>query len=330
MMLTPRPEYLFIRILETCNADCFMCEFALSKDKYRFPESSLRAMLPAASEAGVRFVRLTGGEPLVHKEVIELIRTLTTYDMTSSLITNGWFLSRDLPALIDAGLDQVIVSIDGVRETHDAIRGTKGLFDRAMEGVETAVGAGIKVRVNTTCGPRNFRDMPALQKAFTALGVTQWELSSLKLERPLEWSEADRKAIDNVVFEVYDEGFKRGYLPPMGKVWCGEPGEERDRYLRTGITPRPDDACLVVRHVRYLDARNGLIFPCSLLPHRPGFERGPVAPPPTAFTPNPTELMDYASWFEEHGPETCTGCSATAAGWSNDLRAGDGAREWAF
>lgn len=325
-----RPEYLFIRALETCNANCFMCEFALSKDRYRFPPESMRALLPRAREQGIRYVRLTGGEPLVHREIGELVAAISDASLRSSLITNGWLLTRKLDDLTAAGLQQVIVSIDGMRETHDEIRGMAGLFDRAIDGVRAAVAARLAVRVNTTCGPRNFRDMPRLQDLLTDLGVGQWELSSLKLERPLGWSAADRADVDEIVAYVYEDGKACSRLVPMGKVWCGEPGPERQRYFDTGITPRADGVCLLVRKVRYLDARNGRLFPCSLLPHRPEAAVGPPAPPPDSFSVNGPELLRDAEWFEEHGPNVCTGCSTTAAGYSNALRAGTDVGDWAF
>src|SRR4051812_27339056 len=103
-MSAPRPLMLFIRVLETCNADCFMCGFAKSKDAYRFPDSELEAMLPAARDEGIRYIRLTGGEPLVHREIVPMVRTIGGHGLQSSIITNGWFLPQRLPLLLEAGL----------------------------------------------------------------------------------------------------------------------------------------------------------------------------------------------------------------------------------
>src|ERR1700736_3189106 len=69
-----RKKYLFIRLLEACNADCFMCEYALSPDRYRFTLAEFRNLLPSARTFGVGFVRFTGGEPLLHREAVELVR----------------------------------------------------------------------------------------------------------------------------------------------------------------------------------------------------------------------------------------------------------------
>ncbi len=95
-----RQRYLFIRILEACNADCFMCEFALSRDTYRFTTDDFAALLPAAIRVGVGYIRFTGGEPLMHPNLVALVRAGTDAGMRMSIITNGMMLrarSRGLP-----------------------------------------------------------------------------------------------------------------------------------------------------------------------------------------------------------------------------------------
>lgn len=57
--MTTRDKYLFIRILEACNADCFMCDFALSRDEYRFSVEEFDRMLPEA----VKWAFATYGSP---------------------------------------------------------------------------------------------------------------------------------------------------------------------------------------------------------------------------------------------------------------------------
>src|SRR5689334_9876632 len=104
-----KPEYLFIRILEACNVDCFMCEYRLSKDRYRFTLEDLQTILPKIRDEGIRYVRFTGGEPLLHVELIEMVRALSNHGVKSSIITSGGLLLKKVDALVEAGLSQVIV-----------------------------------------------------------------------------------------------------------------------------------------------------------------------------------------------------------------------------
>lgn len=325
------PEYLFIRILEACNADCCMCAFARSRDRFRFAVADLRAMLGPARLDGIRYVRFTGGEPLLHAEIVNLVRAVNEVGMKCSLITNGSLLVRLLPRLAEAGLRHVIVSIDGLEVTHDEMRGTHGLYRRAMAGLVAAHHAGLTTRVNTVCSPSNFREMPALQRILQDAGVDQWELSSLKLERPLDWSAADQADLDAVVQQVYTRGRQPGRLVPMGKVWCGETEPERERYLATGSTPRPDGVCRVVDKVRYLDARGGMLYPCSLLPHRPDAQlTGVRVGALESARVNGERIRAQARRFRVEGPGCCTGCSTTAAGYSNAFGTGTDPGEWAY
>jgi cytosylglucuronate decarboxylase len=214
--------------------------------------------------------------------------------------------------------------------THDEIRRTPGLFDRAVAGLRAARRAGIRLRVNTVAGPNNFRELPTLQELLTSLGVESWELSSLKLERALDYTARDVLDLDAVVRAVFGDAHAAGRLVPMGKVWCGRTAAERQRYLATGTTPRPDDICRVVRHVRYYDAKNARLYPCSLLPHRLNAESVGVETPVSEFALDSARMRARADYWEYHGPRECIGCSTTAAGYSNELAAGPVERPWAF
>lgn len=328
-------KYLFIRILEACNAACFaMCGFAMSRDVYRFGVTELKAMLPRLREEGVGTIRFTGGEPLIHQQVTALVQAITDHGLRSSIITNGALLKKRVPALADAGLGQVIVSIDAVGETHDQMRGIKGLFGRCVSGIEAAKECGIFVRVNSVVGPHNYGDMPALQDVFTALSVRQWEMSSLKLNKgPLGYTDADRKAIEqDVIPTIFERGLSQGKLVPFGKIWCGDTPVERDRYFNEGIPPRADGVCHVVDYVRYLDARNGKLYACSLIPHRVESEK--VYPAFARlggdFSTCAADIEAQADYFRANGSTVCTGCSTTAAGFSNRIREGMKLNDWAY
>lgn len=318
---TDKPKYLFIRPLEACNAGCTMCGFASSRSRYRLGVAELRHILKSASEEGIEFVRFTGGEPLIHKDLVEMITLVTSFGMRPSIITNGALLAKLIHDLRRAGLEQVIVSLDGATAaTHDTIRRLPGLFALAVRGLEVAINSGLRSRVNTVCGPSNFRDMPSLQDLLTEMGVEQWELSSVKLERQLDYPESDRQDVTVVNRYVYHEAAAAGRLVPMGKIWCGNTDEERERYFSTGVTPRPDMHCHVVHLVRYIDGRAQRMFPCSLLPHRP--EADEIATRIVnwdGFSLNSETMRECVKLFHAEGPRTCTGCSATAAGLSNDI-----------
>ncbi|WP_328428152.1 cytosylglucuronate decarboxylase [Streptomyces sp. NBC_00443] len=330
-MENSRRKYLFVRILEACNADCFMCEYALSRDTYRFSPEDFAELMPDAIASGVGYVRFTGGEPLMHREILELVRLGAENGMKMSVITNGMFLPRFVDRLADAGLAQVIVSLDGSSgETHDVYRRSPGMFDAGMEGLRRAGELGIIPRVNTVVGPHNYAQMPDLQRLLTDAGVKQWELSAIKLGREVRYP--DRGDVLVTCDPIYAADPEE-MLVPLGKRFYGDTPDEQEAYFENSITPRPSGPlCLVTDDVIYLDGKNGRAYSCSCLPHVEGEDAGGA---PLRDTSGKVDLAgprfrEHADAFKLNGPSLCNGCSATAAGYSDDLARLGAVPEWSY
>lgn len=325
--LSERSRYLFIRILEACNAGCFMCDFANSRDAYRFTHEDLVEMLPDARRKGVRYIRFTGGEPLMHRDILPMVRTASEAGMEVSLITNGMLLPRMVDELAENGLSLVVVSIDGMdAESHDLFRDAKNCFKRAVEGLRMAKSLGIMCRVNSVVGPHNYREMPELQEFLADLGVDQWDLSALKLSQmPVYPDVAD-------VLSVGERIYTHDRLRPMGKRWYGENAEEEQRYFVDGTTPRvSQERCFAAEDVIYLDAKNQSAFVCACLPHRTDggnnnarFRSDGVI---DLGTPRLREMQEH---FSVAGPSSCTGCNAASARYSDVVAAGGEIPAWSY
>jgi cytosylglucuronate decarboxylase len=319
-------KYLFIRILEACNAGCFMCAFAHSKDTSRFTPGDLRQLLPSAQTIGVRFVRYTGGEPLLHEAIAELVRIPAAAGFQVSLITNGYFLPDRADELARCGLRQIIVSLDGATgKTHDRYRRTEGLFARALEGLRRCRSIGLLLRVNSVVGPHNYGEMLELQALLADEGVTQWELSALKMARPVRYSDrAGVLAVGRILYEGSSP------LKPMGVPWYGASEDAQLDYFVHGIPPRPSGPqCRVTQDVIYLDARTRQLFVCSCLPHRRTVmsfgarleEEGQI---------ESAALRQQREWYFKNGPRVCTGCSSTAAAYGDAATGHVASEDWSY
>ncbi|WP_344047038.1 cytosylglucuronate decarboxylase [Streptomyces thermoalcalitolerans] len=325
-----RQRYLFIRILEACNADCFMCEFALSRDTYRFTTGDFAALLPAAIEAGVGYVRFTGGEPLMHPDLAALVRAGTDAGMRMSVITNGMMLPRQIERLAEAGLAQVIVSLDGSSaDTHDVYRRSPGMFDNGLRGLRRAAALGVLPRVNTVVGPHNYQQMPELQRILTDAGVRQWELSPIKLDRGIKYP--DPEHVRTVCDPIY-EADPDTLLVPLGKRFYGDTPEEQELFFSDSVTPRPTGpVCHVVEDVIYIDAKNERTYGCSCLPHR---EDGDIGGAPLrdgdVIALDTPAFRRHVAHFRAVGPRSCNGCSTTAAGYSDDIARLGAVRPWQY
>ncbi|HEY2073900.1 MAG TPA: GTP 3',8-cyclase MoaA, partial [Gaiellaceae bacterium] len=99
---------------------------------------------------GVKTVRLTGGEPLVRRDVERLVAQLAAIpDLELALTTNGALLPQKAQALADAGLARVTVSLDSVDDAQfRALNDVDFPVDRVLEGIDAAAAAGLPVKVN--------------------------------------------------------------------------------------------------------------------------------------------------------------------------------------
>jgi len=151
-------ETLRISITDRCN---FRCVYCMPKEVYGRDYAFLeRTALLSFEEIvrvarvfatlGVRRVRLTGGEPLVRRDVERLVAQLKEIDgLELALTTNGALLPQKAQALADAGLDRVTVSLDSVDDAQfRALNDVDFPVRRVLDGIDAAAAAGLPVKVN--------------------------------------------------------------------------------------------------------------------------------------------------------------------------------------
>ena len=166
------PDTVYFEVTRRCNLHCKQC-FNHSGTKL-VDELTLNRQLALVDEmarCGVQEIRFTGGEVLSHQGHCELIARAKNHNVRSSIGTNATLIDVGCAQkLADAGLRSAVVSIDGVRTVHDAIRG-KGSFAKTLAGVQYLRNAGIDVRINTTVMRDNFRSIPLLARFFHRQGI---------------------------------------------------------------------------------------------------------------------------------------------------------------
>jgi len=148
---------LRISVTDRCN---FRCTYCMPKEvfgrDYRFLDR--RELLTFEEIArvarvfvglGTRKIRITGGEPLVRRELERLVEQLAMLDVDLTLTTNGSLLAGKAQTLADAGLRRVTVSLDALDDaTFRALNDVEFPVDRVLEGIDAAVAAGLPVKVN--------------------------------------------------------------------------------------------------------------------------------------------------------------------------------------
>jgi len=123
------------------------------------PTDELMRMLREMHKIGVIELRLTGGEVTTRPDWFDLLREAKQLGFVLSLNTNAVYQHPDktIGELSQLGLDQVTVSLDGLRDAHDSIRGD-GMFEKAFAALRTMRAAGIRTRVNCVLTSLNIKD----------------------------------------------------------------------------------------------------------------------------------------------------------------------------
>ena len=168
------PAVLDLSVTDYCNADCDFCGFAKSKMRgkpRRFVDrDDFERALPILARRGIRYINFQGGEPLLHPHIIEMVALARKTGMKPSLITNGWNLPQRADALADAGLQNLLVSIDSAdMASHESNRGLRGLGDRIERGVACIKARGVPVIGSVTVS--KLVDFEALPAALKRLGL---------------------------------------------------------------------------------------------------------------------------------------------------------------
>lgn len=300
---------LYIRVLTACNAGCYMCNYRFSDDSYRLKTKEYEALLNAAKRSGYGWIRFTGGEPLLHERIVDFVQMATDMGINTSIISNGILAEEKMPLLVDAGLKQIIFSIDGLSEIHDKIRAHKGLFQQDMKWIKYLKEKGIITRVNTIIARNNYRDLPKMRKLFDKIKLDFWEVSPVKLDRAQPYTDGEKEELKQIIVDLFDEKYR---LKPMGIPWLTSEQECID-FFENNIMPHNYEHCYVVDDVRFYDGYNKLLFPCNTFPHRNKDDCVSVDLENGDFLDLDSEkMLRIAKHYREGGCKECRGCSTPA------------------
>jgi SynChlorMet cassette radical SAM/SPASM protein ScmF len=189
---------LYLYLTDKCNLFCRHCWIQPQSPEPQptFSFLSLKdvtAVIEQALPLGLTGVKLTGGEPLLHPEIKEILELLRIKELDCSIETNGTLCTPEIAALIAAGNHSLVsVSLDGAEpETHEWIRRTPGCFQTALEGLKNLVGAGLRPQIIMTVMRRNQEQLEAVVRLGERMGVGSIKFNVLQpLARGLDVYEA--------------------------------------------------------------------------------------------------------------------------------------------
>ena len=244
-------SYLRVSVTDRCD---FRCVYCMSEHMTFLPKAELLTLeeldrlCSAFVRKGVRKLRITGGEPLVRRGVIELFRGLGRHLGSGALeeltlTTNGSQLARFATDLVDAGVRRINVSLDTLDREKFARITRWGRFDQVMEGIAAAKAAGLEIKINTVamrgvnddefdrliawCGEENF-DLTLIE----TMPLGEIEQSRADHYLPLSMVRADlgeRWKLEDLPLNtggparyvsIAETGRRLGFITPLSHNFC--------------------------------------------------------------------------------------------------------------
>jgi|TARA_R100000049_G_scaffold1212_1_gene2799 cyclic pyranopterin phosphate synthase len=255
-------DYIRLSVTDRCNLRCTYCmaeemEFLPRRDLLTFEE--IETLARHLVVRGVRRIRLTGGEPLVRKGVLELVQRLArlrTHGLDElTLTTNGTRLPEMAQDLFDAGVRRINISLDTLRRDRFAELTRRDEFERVVSGIDAARDTGLAVRINAVAmrgtNDDEMRDLLAWSGArgLDLALIEAMPLGEVSVDRPAAHLPLDavREELERHFtlvpslhrtggparyFDVAETGTRIGLITPLSNNFCA--GCNRIRISATG------------------------------------------------------------------------------------------------
>lgn len=190
----PKLKQLFLELTLRCNSSCFHCGSRCTpQSPDGLPvEEYLRVIDEVKTHYGNQMTQicLTGGEPLLYRDFFVLTQGIHDRGLRWGMTSNGTLISRDVARkLHETGMGTISISVDGLPDTHDRLRGMPGGFERTMAGVQNLIEEGgfHSIQVTTVVNHRNIGELDALFDYFTDVDIDSWRVIGLEpIGRALE------------------------------------------------------------------------------------------------------------------------------------------------
>ncbi|MDX6480427.1 MAG: 3,8-cyclase [Gaiellaceae bacterium] len=207
-------ETLRVSVTDRCNFRCVYCmpkevfgrEYAFLERKQLLTLEEIARVTRVFAELGVRTVRITGGEPLVRRNVEHLVELLAAIEpkLELALTTNGALLAEKAGALAAAGLDRVTVSLDSLDDaSFRAMNDVDFPVAKVLAGIDAAAAAGLPVKVNAVV-KRGVNDAAVTELAehFRGTGHVLRFIEFMDVGTTNGWQLADVVTADEIVERI--------------------------------------------------------------------------------------------------------------------------------
>lgn len=272
------PFTINMLVTESCNLRCYMCSFngdRKGKGKDFLP-GDLEGLLQAV--AGLRPIfSISGGEPFMREDIVEMVRMIKGKSLRCVINTNGTLITKDQILQLSAiGLDAIIFSLYGLGQIHDSITGEAGSFASAMRNIELFcnVKNKTKVIISTTILPENYEQLPEMIGRIETYSIDKIKIEHLNFLTCGHYGAGDIQPRIFLSNREFDRQFVRRLAQILallkhryGRRLLIKPylnSAEIRAWYSGAVSPRK--GCFFIWHSLFINP-DGQISPCQFLTH---------------------------------------------------------------
>ncbi len=230
-----------------CNCRCVMCDiWKDNKNLKQLTEADIHSLLDSLDKLGTQQVLMSGGEALLNPNFFHFCEILQERQIKVTLLSTGLTLGKNAEKIIQH-VNDVIVSLDGDKTTHDFIRNIPGAFDKLREGVLLLrdLAPDFRVTARTVIHRLNFRQWPAIIDTALEMGLKQIsflpaDVSSHAFNREVLWSDQRQHEI------LLEES----QLPELESVLENVTTRHKDDFTSGFIAEKPDKLRKILDYYR--------------------------------------------------------------------------------
>ena len=255
-------DYIRVSVTSRCNFRCIYCmpntPFEWDPKENILSYEEMFEFLKLAIDEGIKKIRITGGEPLIRKDIDKFINMLYSYNpsLDLALTTNGYYLKDYAKKLKDAGLKRVNISLDSLDPTKAAKIAQKDVLKNVIEGIEAAIEAGLKVKLNSVI-MKGINDDEILD-------LLKWAKKRNIIIRFIEFMENEKaypgikRVSSKEILEKIKKEFNFTPLPKENEA--SKYFKMDDGYIFGIIEPHNEDFCKSCNRIRI--TAEGYLIPC--------------------------------------------------------------------
>jgi len=217
----PKLKSLFIEATLACNEHCLHCGSNCGDVKMNKPLSDREIIGVLAKlkndlmldKKGLPFISVTGGEPLLRKDLISLMSEISKLGYDWGMTSNGLLIDRSTAiACKNAGMYSISISLDGLKESHEWFRQTKDSYEKTLEAVDNLIEADIeKVMITTVIHKKNIDELDSIYEVVKKHNCKMWRITNIEpigralTNNDLMLDKSDYKKILNYIADHQDD-----------------------------------------------------------------------------------------------------------------------------